>query len=684
MPPASFSDVDVGDSLTLSASLADGSALPAWLSFNATTSTFSGTPLNGDVGALAIRVTATDTAGASASQDFTVTVTNANDAPVASAVIANQATNEDAGFSFTVPPTSFSDIDVGDSLTLSASLADGSALPAWLSFDATTNTFSGTPFNGDVGALAIRVTATDTAGASASQDFTVTVANTNDAPVASVQIANQATNEDAGFSFTVPPASFSDVDVGDSLTLSASLADGSALPAWLSFNATTSTFSGTPLNGDVGALAIRVTATDTAGASASQDFTVTVTNTNDGPVASVPIANQATNEDAGFSFTVPPASFSDVDVGDSLTLSASLADGSALPAWLSFDATTSTFSGTPSNGDVGALAIRVTATDTAGASASQDFTVTVANVNDAPVASVPIANQATNEDAGFSFTVPPASFSDVDVGDSLTLSASLADGSALPAWLSFNATTSTFSGTPLNGDVGALAIRVTATDTAGASASQDFTVTVANTNDAPVASVQIANQATNEDAGFSFTVPPASFSDVDVGDSLTLSASLADGSALPAWLSFDATTSTFSGTPLNGDVGALAIRVTATDTAGASASQDFTVTVANVNDAPVASVQIANQATNEDAGFSFTVPPASFSDVDVGDSLTLSASLADGSALPAWLSFNATTSTFSGTPLERRCRRPCHPRHRHRYRRRQRFPGLHRHGGQCQ
>ena len=135
---------------------------------------------------------------------------------------------------------------------------------------------------------------------------------------------------------------------------------------------------------------------------------------------------------------------------------------------------------------------------------------------------------------------------------------------------------------------------------------------------------------------------------------------------------------------LNGDVGALAIRVTATDTAGASASQDFTVTVANVNDAPVASVQIANQATNEDAGFSFTVPPASFSDVDVGDSLTLSASLADGSALPAWLSFDATTSTFSGTPLERRCRRPCHPRHRHRYRRRQRFPGFHRHGRQCQ
>jgi len=39
--------------------------------------------------------------------------------------------------------------------------------------------------------------------------------------------------------------------------------------------------------------------------------------------------------------------------------------------------------------------------------------------------------------------------------------------------------------TPLNDDGGALAIRVPATDTAGASATQDFTVTVSNTVTAP-------------------------------------------------------------------------------------------------------------------------------------------------------------------------------------------------------
>src|SRR3712207_8916544 len=42
------------------------------------------------------------------------------------------------------------------------------------------------------------------------------------------------------------------------------LANGGALPSWLSFNASTRTFSGTPANGDVGAFDVRVTGRDAA------------------------------------------------------------------------------------------------------------------------------------------------------------------------------------------------------------------------------------------------------------------------------------------------------------------------------------------------------------------------------------------------------------------------------------
>ena len=52
------------------------------LRFNADTRTFSGTPLNGDVGVTAVKVTATDSGSAAITDTFNITVTNTSDAMV--------------------------------------------------------------------------------------------------------------------------------------------------------------------------------------------------------------------------------------------------------------------------------------------------------------------------------------------------------------------------------------------------------------------------------------------------------------------------------------------------------------------------------------------------------------------------------------------------------------------------
>ncbi|QRN37860.1 putative Ig domain-containing protein [Pectobacterium carotovorum] len=643
VPAGTFTDPD-GDTLTLSATLADGTALPAWLSFNPTTGTFSGTPANGDVGSLTIKVTATDGSNASVSTTFGLTVTNVNDAPVVATPIPAQSVAQDGSLSFTVPAGTFTDPD-GDTLTLSATLADGTALPAWLSFNPATGTFSGTPANGDVGSLTIKVTATDGSSASVSTTFGLTVTNVNDAPVVATPIPAQSVAQDGSLSFTVPAGTFTDPD-GDTLTLSATLADGTALPAWLSFNPATGTFSGTPANGDVGSLTIKVTATDGSNASVSTTFGLTVTNVNDAPVVSGTIAAQSIAQGGSLSVTVPAGTFTDPD-GDTLTLSATLADGTALPAWLSFNPATGTFSGTPANGDVGSLTIKVTATDGSNASVSTTFGLTVTNVNDAPVVATPIPAQSVAQDGSLSFTVPAGTFTDPD-GDTLTLSATLADGTALPAWLSFNPATGTFSGTPASGDIGNLTIKVTATDGSSASVSTTFSLTVTTVNEAPVVSGTIAAQSIAQGGNLNVTIPAGTFTDPD-GDTLTLSATLADGTTLPSWLSFNPATGTFSGTPANGDVGSLTIKVTATDGSNASVSTTFGLTVTNVNDAPVVSGTIPPQNIAQGGSLNIIIPAGTFTDPD-GDTLTLSATLADGTALPSWLSFNPATGTFSGTP----------------------------------
>ena len=74
----------------------------------------------------------------------------------------------------------------------------------------------------------------------------------------------------------------------------------------------------------------------------------------------------------------------------------------------------------------------------------------------------------------------------------------------------------------------------------------------------------------------------------------------------------------------------------------------LTFNLAAVNDAPVLALAIPDQVGMKGAAFNYTVPANAF--VDVDSTLTYSATMADGSALPSWLSFNSATRTFSGTP----------------------------------
>jgi Ca2+-binding RTX toxin-like protein len=392
--------------------------------------------------------------------------------------LADQHATQDQVWTLTVPAATFADVDVQDSLTYGASLANGSTLPGWLKLDAATRTLSGTPRNADIGTLLLQITATDTQGSSVADTFALAVANVNDAPMVAQALGNQSAVEDSLWSFTVPANAFEDVDVGDVLTYSAKLADGSALPAWLAFDAATRAFSGVPLNGDVGAFTITVVATDSAGLAASNSFALTVANTNDAPVSPGPLPGQTATQDQSWTFALPAGAFTDPDTGDVLTYTASLADGAVLPAWMSFDAVGRTFSGTPHNADVGILGVKVTATDMSGAHVDGTFTLTVANVNDAPSAVGTLPNWNAWAGAAASYMVPVAAFLDIDAGDTLSYSASLGDGSPLPSWLTFDGASRTFAGAPTSGGGGNFVLKVTATDSGGLTAFQDVALHV--------------------------------------------------------------------------------------------------------------------------------------------------------------------------------------------------------------
>lgn len=400
----------------------------------------------------------------------------------------------------------------GDSLELSLGAARNGAV--WFAEDGSIRFRPDPDFNGTAGFDYI---VRDGNGAEATARVILALAPVNDAPVISAEFAGGAGVEDQPLRLAIPVGLFSDRD-GDAVTVGVRQAGGAALPAWLSF--TDGVLSGTPPRDFSGTLALELAGSDGT-ATTSHPFTVVIAAVNDAPQLVQPLPDRTAAIDAVFSLALPAGSFADVD-GDALVLSASRADGSALPAWLAFDAASGTFSGRPGSGDLGSLAVVVRASDPAGASASGVFTLTVADGNDAPLVNGRIADLATPEDAPFRLVLPADLFTDPDLGDSLSLAVARADGTALPGWLRFDPVGRTLWGTPLNDDVGAIGLVVSATDRAGASAATGFVLTVSNVNDAPLAGDDLLyNVTSNSKATMLLADLFANDSDAD-GDGLTL------------------------------------------------------------------------------------------------------------------------------------------------------------------
>lgn len=376
--------------------------------------------------------------------------------------------------------------------------------------------------------------------------------------------------------------------------------------------------------------------TDPSGATASGHVAIDLSASNDAPVVGTPIGAATYREDGLIAFSVPQDAFNDVD-GDPLVYSATMADGSPLPSWLSM--VDGTLRGTPPTNFNGNLNLSITADD-GQQSITSGMTLVISPVNDAPMLIAPLQDLLLKPGSAVELALPPSLFSDPE-GDPFVVQVELADGQPLPSWLQF--ADGVLRGTAPVDFVGTLDISVIADD--GADRSLSILTLEVRPNSAPVVVNAPGALLSPEDTAISVALPSNIFSDPD-GDSLTISAALTDGSPLSPWLQFDG--STFSGTPPQDFYGTIGLLITASD-GTAQTSANLLLTIAPVNDAPVLTTALTDVSSPEDTALSFVLPSGSFSDVD-NAALTLSAVQSNGVPLPTWLSFDAATRTFSGTP----------------------------------
>ena len=246
--------------------------------------------------------------------------------------------------------------------------------------------------------------------------------------------------------------------------------------------------------------------------------------------------------------------------------------------------------------------IKVTVSFTDDASNAETLTSAATAVVSAAPNTLPSASDGTvttNEDTARTFAAADFNFLDTDPGDTLESVEII----TLPA---SGTGTLALSGTPVTAgqeiaeaDIGTLTYTPPANangtgyasftfkvsdGTAESAADYTMTITVTAVNDAPTVATAIPDQPATAGTAFSYAFPANTFSDADIGDTLTYAATKADGATLPAWLSFAAGTRTFSGTPQAADVGTVAVKVTASDGNGGSVSDTFDITVSAAGD----------------------------------------------------------------------------------------------------
>jgi len=694
-----FRDTDAGDLLGYDLRLADGASLPGWLQFDRHAATLSGTPSEGQAGTLSLRLTASDRANQLVEETFNLSVRVANDtSPIVLTPLADQRVRQDELLQFTIPGDSFQDLDIGDELHFSAVLADGTALPRWLRFDARTGSFSGTPAEDDLGTVAVAVTARDRRSRTATDVFSIVVEDTNDAPRVVQLVPDVLLFQGQPVDVTLPTGMFGDRE-GDAITEALSLADGRALPSWLSYDPANRRLYGTPDAASVGVTTVLMTATDAHGAAITDDFDIVVGDINDAPVLFNPVPTLVSQEGNATSVVLPRSIFEDPDRGDVLTyrletivapeharsrflLQFGESGMSLLPQpdrWNEFRY------GTPDYWDVGTWTFRLTVQDRLGLSASHEFTLQVnpADVNHAPVlagAASPWLLPQSSWDATrgmwkwsgvlqplyvsamsaeFSVTIP--TFTDVD-GDAVRISVLPPSGSDPSDWYYDTQHRSMrFVGTgPAPRSV---TFDIVAEDSEGA---RTFTTQTVIANHVPVAG-EIPEIVVVEGQAFSFQLPAGTFTDAD-GDALLLSAGTLSYynpvlRQTEYWSLFNAATQTLSGTPGDFAVGTHLLRIEARDpyytvsgtpdggagTLVPTPHVDVRLTVLNAPDDPLLRQPLADIAIVEDQALGINLATA-FVDVDPEDVLRYGVTLASGQPLPPWMQVNSETGYLSGVP----------------------------------
>jgi hypothetical protein len=561
----------------------------------------------------AIRLRVSDGNGGTFEEQFTISVTDVNDAPT-NIALSPSSVDEGQPAATPVGTLSATDQDLpADTFTFTLVAGAGSTDNASFQIVGNTLQTAAVLFFNDGATRSIRVSVSDGDGGTFEKQLTVTVNDQNLSPT-NIALTPSSVAENAAIDTVVGTLSATDPDVGDTFTFTLVSGAGSTDNAF--FN-----IAGSSLRTSVAfdfeaqsTFSIRVGVSDGHGGTFEKALTVTVTDAND-PPTDIALSNASVAENQAPGAPVGNLTSADQDAGATHTYTLVAGTGSddntkfQIVGGVLQTAQSLDFEATPT------LTVRIRTTDNGGLFFEKQFTITVTDANDAPT-DILLSNAGVPENQPVATMVGTLSDVDPDVGDSAAFTLVAGPGSADNGSFQISGTTLQTNAMFDFETKSSYSIRVRVTDGGGLFFEEQVTITVTNVNEAPT-NVALTPSSVPENQPVNTVVGALSATDPDTGDTHTFTLVTGTG---------DADNGSFN--ILGGSLrtsaafdfevkSSYAIRVRGTDAGGLFFEKELTVTVTNVNEAPT-DIALSNASVDENTPAGTPVGTLSSTDPDVG------------------------------------------------------------------
>ncbi|MEO1656317.1 MAG: cadherin domain-containing protein [Pseudomonadota bacterium] len=425
----------------------------------------------------------------------------------------------------------------------------------------------------------IRIRVTDQGGLSFEDDFNVSVNDLNEAPSDIWADRALSFDENAAYGADLAWMLASDVDAGETLVFTLlNDAGGRFL-----LDADGLLRAGSNFDHEAGANhTIEVRVTDSGGLTRTESFAVSINDVNEQPTDIIETGAMSVSEITSNGTQV--ANFDHVDPdGGSMVYSLDNSANGLFAINASNGVLTVANAGVLNREAAASYGIRVRITDTGGLTISEDFTIGVANVNEAPTDIIPTGAMSVSEAAGngtqvadFNHTVP--------YGGGVTYSLTNSAGGRFAINASNGVLTVANAGAINYESATAHTISVRATHVDGEHRTENFTIGVQNA--APTDIIPTGSMSVSESAGNGTQVANFNHSDPS-GGAVTYSLTNSAGGRFAINASNGILTVANAGLINYESATSHGITVRIRDAGGAIRNENFTIGVINVNEGPV-------------------------------------------------------------------------------------------------